>query len=71
MRFLINEELRQVGGGEGSETSWPWESDDGSSSKKKNNNGYGNGAESGPPPGNSGAHNPGLLTWNSGPRGPR
>ena len=39
--------------------------------KTKNNNGYGNGAESGPPPGNSGAHNPQLLTANSGPRGPR
>ena len=37
----------------------------------KNNNGYGNGAESGPPPGNSGDHNPQLTTWNSGPRGPR
>ena len=37
----------------------------------KNNNGYGNGPESGPPPGNSGAHNPTLLTWNSGPKGPR
>ena len=39
--------------------------------KQKNNNGYGNGAESGPPPGNSGAHNPQLTTWNSGPKGPR
>ena len=37
----------------------------------KNNNGYGNGAESGPPPGNSGAHNPQLTTSNSGPKGPR
>jgi hypothetical protein len=42
-----------------------------SSRKRKNNNGYGNGPESGPPPGNSGAHNPQLLTWNSGPKGPR
>ena len=33
--------------------------------------GYGNGPESGPPPGNSGAHNPQLTTWNSGPKGPR
>lgn len=40
-------------------------------SKSKNNNGYGNGAESGPPPGNSGAHNPQLTGPNSGPRGPR
>ena len=39
--------------------------------KAKNNNGYGNGAESGPPPGNSGAHNPQLTSWNSGPKGPR
>ena len=39
--------------------------------KSKNNNGYGNGAESGPPPGNSGAHNPQLLGPNRGPRGPR
>ena len=39
--------------------------------KTKNNNGYGNGAESGPPPGNSGAHNPQLTSWNSGPKGPR
>ena len=39
--------------------------------KRKNNNGYGNGAESGPPPGNSGAHNPQLTGPNRGPRGPR
>jgi hypothetical protein len=37
----------------------------------KNNNGYGNGAESGPAPGNSGAHNPQLTTANSGPKGAR
>jgi len=37
---------------------------------RKNNNGYGNGAESGPPPGNS-INNPQLLTWNSGKKGPR
>lgn len=37
----------------------------------KNNNGYGNGAESGLPPGQSGAHNPQLLGWNLGPRGVR
>jgi hypothetical protein len=42
-----------------------------SETRTKNNNGYGNGAESGPPPGNSGAHNPGLLGDNLGPRGPR
>lgn len=39
--------------------------------KTKNNNGYGNGAESGPPPGNSGAHNPQLLRDNLGPKGVR
>lgn len=39
--------------------------------KSKNNNGYGNGAESGPPPGHSGDHNPQLLGWNRGPKGPR
>ena len=39
--------------------------------KTKNNNGYGNDAESGPPPGNSGAHNPQLLSWNRGPKGAR
>ena len=39
--------------------------------KRKNNNGYGNGPESGPPPGNSGAHNPQLIEDNRGPRGPR
>jgi hypothetical protein len=39
--------------------------------RRKNNNGYGNGPESGPPPGNSGAHNPQLTGPNRGPRGPR
>jgi hypothetical protein len=39
--------------------------------RTKNNNGYGNGAESGPPPGNSGDHNPQLTSWNRGPKGPR
>jgi hypothetical protein len=45
--------------------------------RSKNNNGYGNGAESGPAPGNSGANNPQLLVGpdapnkNSGPRGVR
>jgi hypothetical protein len=37
----------------------------------KNNNGYGNGAEDGPPPGRSGAHNTQLLDDNRGPRGDR
>jgi hypothetical protein len=35
--------------------------------KTKNNNGYGNGAESGPPPDDSGDHNPQLTSWNAGP----
>jgi len=39
-------------------------------SKTKNNNGYGNGAESGPAPGNSGATG-GGKDENLGPRGPR
>jgi hypothetical protein len=39
--------------------------------RTKNNNGYGNGAESGPPPGNSGANNPQLIGPNLGPRGVR
>ena len=39
--------------------------------RTKNNNGYGNGPESGPPPGNSGANNPQLTSDNAGPRGPR
>lgn len=43
----------------------------GGGGKTKNNNGYGNGAESGPAPGNSGSHNPQLWTQNSGPRGVR
>ena len=27
--------------------------------------------ERGPPPGNSGAHNPQLTSWNAGPKGAR
>jgi hypothetical protein len=38
--------------------------------KQKNNNGYGNGAESGPAPGNSGSTG-GGKNENFGPRGPR
>lgn len=41
------------------------------SEKTKNNNGYGNGPEAGPPPGNSGDHNPQLIGDNLGPNGPR
>jgi hypothetical protein len=62
MRILNAIELTQVSGGC---------CDCSCDGKTKNNNGYGNGPESGPPPGNSGAHNPQLTTWNSGPKGPR
>ena len=63
MRDLHQFELAQVSGA-GSSPCPP-------TTKTKNNNGYGNGAEAGPPPGNSGANNPQLTTWNSGPRGAR
>ena len=62
MRLLNQIELSQVSGGCG-------QCDCGG--RQKNNNGYGNGAESGPPPGNSGDHNPQLLGWNRGPKGAR
>lgn len=65
MRILTNDETRFVAGA-GDEICWEICESDG-----KNNNGYGNGAESGPPPGRSGDHNPQLTSWNSGPRGPR
>ena len=63
MRNLTESELKFVSGAGGSCCD--------PCGKTKNNNGYGNGAESGPPPGNSGDHNPQLLTWNSGKRGVR
>ena len=63
MRTLLASELKFVTGAGGSCCD--------PCGKTKNNNGYGNGAESGPPPGNSGDHNPQLTTWNSGPKGPR
>lgn len=66
MRNLTISELGQVSGGGSSCPPDPC-----ASKKTKNNNGYGNGAESGPAPGNSGAHNPQLTTQNSGPRGAR
>ena len=66
MRVLKDHELAFVSGAGSS-----CESCDPCGDKRKNNNGYGNGAESGPPPGNSGAHNPQLLSWNRGPKGPR
>ena len=65
MRHLSIDELVHVSGAGGScSCSCP-------APRRKNNNGYGNGPESGPPPGNSGAHNPQLLGPNRGPRGPR
>ncbi len=66
MRILKDHELAFVSGAGGScynPCSCP--------TRRKNNNGYGNGPESGPPPGNSGAHNPQLLGPNRGPKGPR
>lgn len=71
MRLLNSWELALVSGAEGSEDWLPPSEDEEDGSWRKNNNGYGNGAESGPPPGNSGARNPQLRTWNSGPRGAR
>jgi hypothetical protein len=59
MRLLSHQDIALVaGGGEGT-------------IYFKNNNGYGNGPEAGPPPGQSGDHNPQLTGWNSGPKGPR
>jgi len=65
MRILENHELALVSGAGGSCC------DPCHEPRRKNNNGYGNGRESGPPPGNSGAHNPQLLGPNRGPNGPR
>jgi hypothetical protein len=65
MRELETNEMFQVTGAGGSPQPPSCET------RTKNNNGYGNGAESGPPPGNSGDHNPQLTSWNSGPKGPR
>lgn len=62
MRVLSEIETTFVSGGSEGEFPFP---------DVKNNNGYGNGAEAGPPPGNSGDHNPQLTDWNAGPRGPR
>ncbi|MBW8783596.1 MAG: hypothetical protein JF593_02985 [Novosphingobium sp.] len=72
MRDLTSLELNQVSGG-CCDCSCPPPPP---SCKTKNNNGYGNGPESGPPPGNSGDHNPqltGILNGglNLGPLGPR
>jgi hypothetical protein len=67
MRILSAIEMTQVSGGCCTCTCPPPPCEE----KTKNNNGYGNGPESGPPPGNSGDHNPQLTSWNSGPKGPR
>jgi len=75
MYMLSKLETSLVGGGSGTgETFWlpVFEGEGGTcGGKVKNNNGYGNGAEAGPAPGNSGSHNPQLWTQNSGPRGVR
>ena len=71
MRVLSDTELKLVSGaGSCCDPCDPC-CDDDHGKRRKNNNGYGNGPESGPPPGNSGAHNPQLLGWNRGPKGPR
>lgn len=71
MRLLDSYEIAFVTGAEGSEfTLPPPEGETTTTTRRKNNNGYGNGAECGPPPGNS-VKNPQLLTWNSGKRGAR
>ena len=66
MRDLLDLELTYVAGAGTCCSPCPPSED-----KTKNNNGYGNGAESGPPPGNSGGHNPQLIGDNLGPRGVR
>ena len=66
MRILSKVELAIVSGGSGEPTDPPPGTED-----VKNNNGYGNGGESGPPPGHSGDHNPQLTGPNSGPLGDR
>ena len=76
MYMLSKLETSLVSGGSGTGETVPgldggYTDGGGEGGKVKNNNGYGNGAESGPAPGNSGLHNPQLLTQNSGPRGVR
>lgn len=74
MRDLLKSELEFVSGAGGCYNPCP--PDPCAPKRTKNNNGYGNGPESGPPPGNSGAHNPQLLPGpdfpnkNNGPRHP-
>ena len=71
MRTLTESETTFVSGGSGEVTLIGGTGEVTPPCTQKNNNGYGNGAESGPPPGHSGGHNPQLITDNSGPRGPR
>jgi hypothetical protein len=71
MRLLTSLEIAIVSGAGSELPPFPGDGGDTTTGTGKNNNGYGNGAESGPPPGNSGDHNPQLLTWNSGKRGVR
>jgi hypothetical protein len=77
MRNLYEFELARVGGG-CSPTPCECPTPEPTPTKTKNNNGYGNGPESGPPPGRSGDRNPQLTTEgspdafkNAGPRGER
>ena len=74
MRSLSNQEIAFVSGaGKPGTSTGEYEGYEGEyegDCPRKNNNGYGNGAESGPPPGNS-VNNPQLLTWNSGKKGAR
>jgi len=71
MHILSKHELSLVSGGSGTGETVPGLEGGYTGGRTKNNNGYGNGAESGLAPGNSGSHNPQLWTQNSGPRGVR
>jgi hypothetical protein len=76
MRQLNQAELTLVTGGCGNPCPPPPCQPQPPVCKTKNNNGYGNGPESGPPPGHSGEHNPQLTGYlngglNLGPKGPR
>lgn len=70
MRILTSHEIAIVCGAGSELPPLPGDGGGTGGSTRKNNNGYGNGAESGPPPGNS-VNNPQLLTWNSGKKGVR
>ena len=71
MRLLSNQEIAFVSGaGRPSTSTGEYGGEYEGDTCRKNNNGYGNGAESGPPPGNS-INNPQLLDWNLGKKGVR